>query len=79
MKLHPDGKNDNNSPHFLDCFKLKNDNSYIFKCKHVNVPNLVYFGSPSNVLSNTNHTIFTYDKVLSIFLNWKVTPIFAFK
>ena len=50
-----------------------------YKCKHVKVPNLVYFGSPSTVLSNTNRTIFTYDKVLSIFLNWKVTPNFALK
>ena len=49
------------------------------KCKHVKIPNLVYFGSPSTSLSNTNRTIFIYDKLLSIFLNWKVTPIFALK
>ena len=47
--------------------------------QHVKVPNLVYFGSPSTALSNTNRMIFIYDKVLSIFLNWKMTPIFALK
>ena len=52
---------------------------FSYKRKHVKVPNLVYFGSPSTVLSNTNRTIFTYDKVLSIFLNWKGTPILALK
>ena len=79
MALHRDGKNDNNSPQLSDFFKLKMTIRISYKCKHVKVPNLVYFGSPSTVLSNTNRTIFTYDKVLSIFLNWKVTPMFAFK
>ena len=79
MALHREGKNDNNSPHFSDFFKLKMTIRISYKCKHVKVPDLVYFGSPRTVLSNTNRTIFTYDKVLSIFLNWKVTPIFALK
>ena len=60
-------------------FKLKITISISYDCKHVKVPDVVYFGSPSTALSNTNRTIFIYDKVLSIFLNWKVTPIFAFK
>ena len=79
MALHRDGKNDNNSPHFSDFLKIKMTIRKSYKCKHVKVPNLVYFGSQSTVLSNTNCTIFTYDKVLSIFLNCKVTPIFALK
>ena len=81
MALHRDGKNDNtcSSPHFSDFFKLKMAIRISYKCKHVKVLNLVYFGSPSTVLSITNRTIFTYDKVLSIFLIWKVTPIFALK
>ena len=79
MALHRDGKNDNSSPHFSDFFKLKMTIRISYKCKHVKVLNLVYFGSPSTVLSITNRTIFTYDKVLSIFLIWKVTPIFALK
>ena len=79
MALHRNGKNDNNSPHFSDFLKLKMTIRISHKCKHVEVPNLVYFGSPSTVLSKTNRTIFTYDKVLSIFRIWKVTPIFALK
>ena len=79
MALHREGKNDNNSPHFSDFLKLKMTIRISYKCKHVKVPNLVYFESPSTVLSNTNRTIFTYDTVLAIVLNWKVTPIFAFK
>ena len=79
MPLNRDGKNGNNNTHFSDFFKLKITICISYKCKHVKVPNLVYFGSPSTILSNTDHTIFIYDKVLSIFLNWKVTPIFALK
>ena len=79
MALHRDRKNDNNGPQLSDFLKLKMTIRISYKCKHVKVPNLVYFGSPGTVLSNTNHTIFTYDRVLSIFLNWKVTPIFALK
>ena len=79
MALHHDGKNENNSPHFSDFLKLKMTIHISYKCKHVKVPNLVYFGSASTVLSNTNRTIFTYDKVLSIFLNCKGTPFFALK
>ena len=79
MALHRDGENSNNIPHFSDFLKLKITICISYKCKHVKVPNLVYFGSPSTVLSNTNHTTFIYDEVLSIFLNWKVTPIFALK
>ena len=80
MALNHDGKNDDNSPQLSDFFfKLKMTIRISYKGKHVKVPNLVYFGSPSTVLSNTNRTIFIYDKVLSIFLNWKVTPIFALK
>ena len=79
MAFHRDGKNDNNSHQLSDFFKLQMTIRISYKCKHVKVPNFVYFGSPSTVLSNTNHTIFTYDKVLSIFLNWKVTQIFALK
>ena len=79
MALHRDGKNDNYSPQLSDFLNLKMTIRISYKCKHVKVPNLVYFGSPSTVLSNANRTIFTYDKVLSIFLNWKVTPIFALK
>ena len=72
-------KNDNNGPRLSDFFKLKMTIRISYKCKYVKVPDLVYFGSPSTVLSNTNRTIVTYNKVLSIFLNWKVTPIFALK
>ena len=79
MTLHRDGKNGNNIPHFLDFFKLKITICISDKSKLVKVPNLVYFGSPSTVLSNTNCTLFIYDKVLSIFLNWKVTLIFTLK
>ena len=79
MALHRDGKNGNYSPHFSDFLKFKITIRISYKCRHVMVPNWVYFGSPSTVLSNTNRTIFIYDKVLSIFLNWKVTPIFALK
>ena len=79
MALHSDGKKDNKNPQLSDFLKLKMTIRISYKCKHVKVPNLVYFESPSTVLSNTNRTIFTYDKVLSIFLNWKVTPSFALK
>ena len=79
MALHRDVKNGNNGSHFSDFFKLKITIRISYECKHVKVPNLIYFGSPSTALSNTNRTIFIYDKVLSIFLNWKVTPIFALK
>ena len=79
MALYRDGKNRNNSPHFSDSLKLKITFRISYKCKYVKIPNLVYFGSPSTVLSNTNRTIFIYNKVLSIFLNWKLTPIFALK
>ena len=79
MALHRDGKNDNNSPQLSDFLKLKITIRISYKFKHVKVPNLVYFGSPSTVLSNTNRTIITYDKVLSLFLNWKVTQMFALK
>ena len=79
MALYRDGKNGNYSPHFSDFLKLKITIRISYKCKHVKVPNWVYFGGPSTVLSNTNRTIFVYDKVLSIFLNWKVTSIFALK
>ena len=72
-------KNGNNSAHFSDYLKLKITIHISYKCKHVKVPNLVYIGSPSTVLSNTNRTIFIYNKVLSIFLNWKVTRIFCLK
>ena len=65
--------------HWSSGLKLKMTIRISYKCKRVNVPNLVYFRSTSTVLSNTNRTIFTYDKVLLIFLNWKVTPIFALK
>ena len=79
MALHRDRKNDNNSPQLSDFFKLKMTIRISYKCKHVKVRNLVYFGSPSTVLSNTNRKIFPYDKVLLIFLNWNVTPISALK
>ena len=77
MALHCDGKMAKIVLIFSDFFKLKITIRISYKCKHVKVPNLVYFGSPSTALSNTNRTIFIYEKVLSIFLNWKVTPIFA--
>ena len=79
MALHRDVKNGNNSSHFSDFFNLKITIRISYECKHVKVPNLIYFGSPSTALSNTNRFIFIYDKVLSIFLNWKVTPILALK
>ena len=75
MALHRDGKMTIIVLNYRIFLKIR----ISYKCKNVKVPNLVYFGSPSTVLSNTNRTIFTYDKVLSIFLNWKVTPIFALK
>ena len=77
MTLHRDGKNDNNIPHFSDFFRLKITIRISYKCKHVKVPNFVYFGSPSTALSNTSRNIFIYAKGLSIFLNWKVTPFFC--
>ena len=79
MGLHRDGNNVNKSHHFSDFFKLKTTIRISYKCKHVKVPYLVYFGSPSTALSNTYRTVFIYNKVLSIFLNWKVTPSFALK
>ena len=79
MTLHRDGNNVNNSPHFTDFMKLKITIRISYKCNHVKIPYLVYFGSPSTALSNTYRTVFIYIKILSIFLNWKVTPIFALK
>ena len=68
MALHRDGKNDNTIPHFSDVLKLKITIRISYKCKHVKVPNLVFLEVQATVLSNTNHTLFIYDKVLSIFL-----------
>ena len=65
-------------PIFL-IFKIKNTIRIFYKCKHVKFPFLVYFGGPGTALSNTYRTVFIYLKVLSIFLNWKVTPVFALK
>ena len=41
-------------------FKLKTTIRISYKCKHVKVPYLVYFGSPSTALSNTYRTVFIY-------------------
>ena len=61
MALHRDGKNGNYIPHLSDFLKLKITIRISYKCKHVKVPNWVYFGSPSTVLSNTNRTIVIYE------------------
>ena len=47
MALHRDGKNDNNSPQLSDFLKLKMTIRISYKCKHLKVPNLVYFESQS--------------------------------
>ena len=63
MALHRDVKNGNISSHFSDFFRLKITIRISYECKHVKVPNVVYFGSPNTALSNTNRTIFIYDKI----------------
>ena len=78
IALNRDGKNVTYSPHFR-IFLNKNTVCIFYKCKHIKFPFLVYFGSPCTALSNTYRTVFIYYNVLSIFLNWKVIPIFALK
>ena len=83
MALHRDGKNGNNNPHFSDFLKLKITICISYKCKHVKVPNLVYFGSPSTVLSKVQFAwpkihacIFTGMQIILIGLN---LPLSKFK
>ena len=57
MALHHDGKNDNNVPHFSDFLHLKTMIHISYKYKQINVPNLVYFGSPSIASYNDYSTI----------------------
>ena len=50
-----------------------------YKYKQVKVPNLVQFGSPSIASYNDYSTISINLQIYSIFVNRKVTPIFALK
>ena len=47
MSLHCYGKIGNNVAHFSDFSHLKITIRIAYKYKQINVPNLVYFGSPS--------------------------------
>ena len=57
MSLHCYGKIGNNVPHFLDFSHLKITIRIAYKYKQINVPNLVYFGSPSIASYNDYSTI----------------------
>ena len=60
MSLHCYGKICDNVPHFSDFSRLKITIRIAYKYKQVNVPNLVYFGSPS---------IASYDNYSTISIN----------
>ena len=60
MSLHCYGKIGNNVPHFLDFSRLKITIRISYKYKQVNVPNLVYFGSPSIASYKDYSTISIY-------------------
>ena len=79
MALHHYGKIVNNVPHFSDFIHLKITIHISNKYKQIQVPNLVYFGSSSIASYNDYSTISINLLIKSIFLNWKVTPIFALK
>ena len=57
MSLHCYGIG-NNVPHFSDFSRLKITIRIAYKYKQINVPNLVYFGSPSIASYNNYSTIF---------------------
>ena len=79
MSLHCYGEIANNVPHFSDFSHLKITISIAYKYKQINVPNLIYFGSPSIALYNDYNTISINLHIKSIFFNWMVAPIFALK
>ena len=54
---HCYGKIGNNVPHFSDFSHLKITIRVAYKYKQINVPNLVYFGSPSIAAYNDYSTI----------------------
>ena len=62
MSLHFYGKFGNNVPHLSDFSHLKITTRIAYKYKQINVPNLVYFGSPS-IASYNDYSI------ISIYLN----------
>ena len=57
MSLHCYGKIGNYDPHFSDFSHLKITIHIAYKYKQINVPNLVYFGSPSIASYNDYSTI----------------------
>ena len=57
MSLHCYGKIGNDFPHFSDFLHLKITIRIAYKYKQINVPNLVYFGSPSIASYNDYSTI----------------------
>ena len=57
MSLHCYGKIGNNVPHFSDFSHLKITIRLAYKYKLINVPNLVYFRSPSIASYNDYSTI----------------------
>ena len=57
MALHHYGKNGNNVPHFSGFLQFKITIHISYKYKQINVPNLVYFGSPSIASYNNYSTI----------------------
>ena len=57
MSLHCYGKIGNYVPHFSDFSRLKITIRIAYKYKQTNVPNLVYFGSPSIASYNNYSTI----------------------
>ena len=79
MSLHCYGKIGNNVPHFSDFSRLKITIRIAYRYKKINVPNLVYFGSPSIASYNDYSTISINLYTKSIFFNSVVTPIFALK
>ena len=60
MSLHCYGKIGNNVPHFSDFSRLKITIRIAYKYRQRNVPNLVYFGSPSIASYNNYSTISIY-------------------
>ena len=57
MSLHCYGKIGNNVPNVSDVLHLKITIRKSYKYKQINVPNLVYFGSPSIASYNDYSTI----------------------
>ena len=79
MALHCYGKIGNNVAHFSDFSHLKITIRIAYKYKQINVPNLVYFGSPSIASYNDYSTISINLHIEYIFFSWMMTPIFALK